>query len=356
MPIESDSLNNYILVVDDNPDNLLLIKLILERDGHQVHLVDNALTALDIVAHSPPNLIVLDVMMPFVDGYEMTRRIRQDFNLPFIPILLVTAHSESSLVKGLDGGADEFLRKPLQIDEIQARVRSLLRLKQTIDQRDNFVSCLTHDLRTPIVAANRMLTLLSQGVYGEATPAMKAALDNVMLSNDNLLEMLNNLLEVHCYEVGEKFLNLTNFNLQQLLEEIITQLLPLAQEKDLQLSFNSQGNLREIKGDRLELRRVFTNLINNAIQYTDRGSIEVSFAPTHLNHWLIITIQDTGIGIAPEIQSGIFKRFRQGNHDRAGKGLGLYLCSQIVQAHRGFIEVESQQNQGSVFTVRLPLS
>ncbi len=107
---------NYILAVDDIPDNLLLVQLALEQEGHQVILAHSGEAALKQIKQAPPSLILLDVMMPGIDGYEVTRRIRQDKSIPFIPILLVTAREESSLVAGLNAGADEFVRKPFQID------------------------------------------------------------------------------------------------------------------------------------------------------------------------------------------------------------------------------------------------
>ncbi len=357
---------NYILAVDDLPDNLFLIQLALEQEGHRVVLVNDGPTALAQIEHSPPDLVLLDVMMPGMDGYEVTRRIRQNPNLPFIPILLITAHDQSSVVEGLDAGADEFIRKPVQIDELQARVRSLLRLKQTIDQRENFVSCLTHDLRTPLVAADRMLSLIRQGVFGDVSPPMERALGTIVSSNQNLLQMLNNLLEVHCYEVGQKVLSKIAFNLRQLIEEVAAELAPLAAEKGLDLKLNLAGEVSEIVGDRLELRRVLTNLLGNGIKFTDAGFVEIrlSLSPNRETAkanqqpptWVVIEVQDTGVGISPEAHKTIFERFRQGNHKRSGHGLGLHLCQQIVQAHHGTIEVQSQVGQGTLFTVRLPLN
>lgn len=346
--------NSYILAVDDTPDNLFLIKLSLEQDGHEVVLVDNGPAALAQIRKSPPLLVLLDVMMPGMDGYEVTRRIRQDKNLPFIPILLITAHEQSSVVEGLDAGADEFIRKPVRVDELQARVRSLLRLKESIDQRENFVSCLTHDLRTPLVAANRVLVLLNQGVFGNTSPEMQKIFSDLASSNDNLLQMLNTLLEVHHYEVGQKLLSFIQFNLQELIEEVARELKPLAEEKGLDLKLDFGTEIKEITGDRLELRRVIANLISNAIKYTDTGWVEVRLRNSSKD-WVIIEVEDTGIGISESEQQSIFERYRQGKHKRSGKGLGLYLCQQIVHTHRGKIEVKSEPNKGTLFTVSLPV-
>jgi two-component system, sensor histidine kinase and response regulator len=346
------SKGSYILAVDDIPDNLLLVQLALEQEGHRVLLAHNGEAALKQIKQFPPNLILLDVMMPGMDGYEVTRRIRQDKNIPFIPILLVTAREESSVVEGLDAGADEFVRKPFQIEELQARVRSMLRLKETIDQRENFVSCLTHDLRTPLVAANRMLDLIRQNVFGNITGEQHEAIANIVSSNDNMLEMLNTLLETHHYELGQKTLNWISVDLGQLISEVVAELEPLARQKGLDLSYDQVEEVSEVKGDRLELRRVITNLIGNAIKFTDTGKVHVSLS--HYESRILVEVTDTGIGISPEDQTAVFQRYHQGNHRRAGKGLGLYLCQQIINAHQGELKVQSELGKETTFSFSLP--
>ena len=343
---------SYILAVDDIPDNLLLVQLALEQEGHHVVLAHNGETALKQIKKNPPSLILLDVMMPGMDGYEVTRRIRGDRNLPFIPILLVTAREESSLVQGLDAGADEFVRKPFQVEELQARVRSMLRFKETIDQRENFVSCLTHDLRTPLVAANRMLDLISQRAFGDVTAEQQEAIANIVSSNDNMLEMLNTLLETHHYELGQKTLSFMPVNLQQMIEEVVAELKPLASEKQIELLVSGTEQNSNVKGDRLELRRVVTNLVGNAIKFTDKGKVEVNLSQSGAE--VIVKVIDSGIGISPKDQVAVFQRYHQGNHRRSGKGLGLYLCQQIINAHNGELDVESTEGVGTTFTFSLP--
>ena len=168
MSLQSPPSDN-ILVVDDSPDNVFLIQTILEEEGYTVSTAKDGPSALADIEKSPPHIILLDVMMPGMDGFEVTHRIRQNTKLSFIPILLITAYDQPSVAQGLDMGADDFIRKPVEVDELLARVRALLRLKHSVDERDqiarqreDFVSRLTHDLRTPLVAADRMLLLLQQ--------------------------------------------------------------------------------------------------------------------------------------------------------------------------------------------------
>ncbi|MBD2576377.1 hybrid sensor histidine kinase/response regulator [Oscillatoria sp. FACHB-1406] len=346
-------MSNYILAVDDYPDNLLLVQLALEQEGHEVKLVESGAQALAQIEKAHPDLILLDVMMPGMDGYEVARRLRSNPRLPFIPILMITAHDQSSVVTGLDAGADEFIRKPFKVDELQARVRSLLRLKQSIDQRENFVHCLTHDLRTPLIAADRMLGLMRQGTFGEVSPEMRQALGSAISSNQNLLSMLNTLLEVYCYDVGKKVFSFIDFNLPELIEEVARELSPLAMEKGLDLRVEIEEEIDTVRGDRMELRRVLTNLIGNAIKFTDEGAIDLRLS--RRGEELILEVEDTGIGISENEKAKLFERFRQGNHLRSGSGLGLYLCNQIMQSHHGRIDVKSELGKGTLFSLYLPI-
>ncbi|MBK1987959.1 hybrid sensor histidine kinase/response regulator [Sphaerospermopsis aphanizomenoides BCCUSP55] len=355
-----------ILVVDDSPDNIFLVKTILEGEGYKISSVEDGASALTKLQTSAYDLVLLDLMMPEMDGYEVTRRIRNELNLQqYIPILLITAHDTPNVAKGLDLGADDFIRKPVSMDELLARVRSLLRLKQSIDERDeialqrqDFVSRLTHDLRTPLVAAERMLMLFQEGALGNLSPQMMEAIAVMARSNTNLLSMVNTLLEVYRFDAGRKNLVFQPVNLSQLLTEIAGELTPLAQAKSLPINLDFSANLKTttIQGDRLELHRLFTNLIGNAIKFTNSGSITIRIHDEpNLNDIITIEVADTGRGISPEEQSTLFERFRQGNHNHSGSGLGLYLSRRIVEAHQGKISINSELGKGSIFIVNLPL-
>lgn len=382
MSLDQTSRADRILVVDDSPDNLFLIQATLEDDGYQISLAEDGKTALALVERLLPDLILLDVMMPEMDGYEVTERIRQNPKLPYIPILLITAHERSSVVKGLDIGADDFIRKPVDIDELLARVRSLLRLKHSIDereqmvrQREDFVSRLTHDLRTPLVAADRMFLLFQQEAFGALPQEMHEAVDSMTRSNQKLLQMVNTLLEVYRHEAGCKTLIFNPVDLRELAEEVVQELKPLAEERGLKLTVAvEQGSEADaigqltttVMGDRLELHRVLTNLVGNAIKFTEQGGITIHITATSVGQpsnsakpqsaFVTVAVQDTGAGIPLEEQSTLFERFHSGEHKRSGSGLGLYLSRRIVESHQGTIEVRSQAGAGSVFTIRLPAS
>ncbi|MGB3138949.1 MAG: ATP-binding protein, partial [Nodosilinea sp.] len=362
--------------------------------------------ALDVLGQTPPDVILLDVMMPGLDGYAVTQRIRDNSALPYIPILLITAHDHSSLVQGLDVGADDFIRKPVDVNELRARVRSLLRLKRSIDaqstmirQRDDFVARLTHDLRTPLVAANRMLKLCQDDAFGLIPDDGKHAISTIVDSNSHLLGMVNTLLEVYRHEAGHKALTLSPVDLSKLVEVVVMELAPTAVERDVTCLFrradgahvaaaaDSAGALNGAKknispdaasgtaalrndtfvlGDHLELRRIVTNLLGNAIKFTDSGSVtatvgdtlhlppEVDTPGSNASGWVWVSVTDTGIGIPEVEQQAVFEWFRQGNQARAGHGLGLHLSQRIARLHGGTITLTSKVGHGSCFTLYLP--
>lgn len=356
-----------ILVVDDSPDNVLLVQSILEEEGYEIDVAEEGETAIEKVNATPPQLILLDVMMPGMDGFEVTERIRQEEDLPFIPILLITAYDQPSVAKGLDSGADDFIRKPVELEELLARVRSLLRLKHSVDERDeiarqraDFVSRLTHDLRTPLVAADRMLNLFQEGALGEMSPQMEEAVATMTRSNRNLLDMVNTLLEVYRFEAGRKVLNFATVDVKEIINEVIQELNPLAEEKGLslkKLDEIDENQSTQVEGDRLELRRVFTNLVGNAIKFTDEGTVEVRLKPSSeaTTPQLMIEVEDTGPGVSAEDQKTLFERFRKGKHRNSGSGLGLHLSQRILESHHGSITLDSEVGKGSTFTVKLPV-
>ncbi|MEM6839161.1 MAG: hybrid sensor histidine kinase/response regulator [Cyanobacteria bacterium P01_C01_bin.120] len=368
--------------MDDSVDNLFLIESILEGDEYELSFAESGQEALTNIQKSPPDLVLLDIMMPVMDGYEVTRRIRQCDNLPYIPVLLLTAHDHASLVKGLDAGADDFIRKPFDIEELQARVRSLLRMKAAMDaqahmirQRDDFVARLTHDLRTPLVAANRMLTFCRKGSFGPVAEDAKAAISATIQNNGQLLEMVNTLLEVYRHDAGHKSLTVIAVNLYDLAEAVVNELTPIAEAKQLQLHISGGSSQTivdkssfEIQGDVMELRRLLTNLIGNALKFTDEGCVSVELQQNHAvpssrtlennadsaKSWVALKVIDTGVGIAEADQAEIFEWFRQGKQRRSGSGLGLHLAGRIARMHGGCIDVDSALQEGSTFTLFLP--
>ncbi len=364
-----------ILVVDDAIDNQELIQAILKDEGYRISLASGGKEALAQIEASPPDLVLLDVMMPGMNGFEVTQRVCANPNLPYIPILLITAYNQLSVASGLNAGADDFIRKPVDPEELIARVRSLLRLKLSIDERDkiarqreDFVSRLTHDLRTPLVASDRVLSLLNEGALGELSQPVHQVISTMTRSNQNMLRLVNTLLDVYRYESGHKPLVLMPLNLRELVQEVVQELAPLASSKGLNLEIalreqtevteNSEDQPLPMMGDYLEIYRVITNIVGNAIKFTEQGHVKIYLSSSRFQDsdqdWVIAEVEDTGCGISLAEQATLFQGFYQARNGQSGTGLGLNLSYRIIEAHQGKISVTSKLNQGSLFTICFP--
>ncbi len=356
-----------ILVLDDKRSSFIVS--ILSLDGYSIHHFESGERALVELYENPPHLIVSKQLQLASTGQSLCQHVRDLKNFPYIPILLIADQAATDLVQSLDSGADDFLRQPIEVDELLARVRSLLRMKHSIDEREQitkvreeFLSRLTHDLRTPLVAADRMFSRLTQGKYGRLNPEVLDVLQSMQSNNQDLLQMTNTLLDIYRYEAGSKTLSFTIFNILELLKSIHQELLPLADSKNIYLKLNvdqaesatglSMTISWQICAVKLEIRRMLTNLISNAIQFTETGGVEVILQAQAEQYQ--IQINDTGCGIPTTDLPHIFDRFYQGKNCLSGYGLGLNLVQQIMTAHHGQIKVSSTPQHGSCFTLTLP--
>ena len=233
-------------------------------------------------------------------------------------------------------------------------IRNVTEQKKADKLRDDFIATLTHDLRTPLLAAIQTLTFLLDGAVGELDEQQKLLLSTMQKSNEDLLGLVNALLEVYKYDAEKLVLTKTNFNICNLVEQTYNELLPLAQSKNIDFSIDCDEKDIEINADRSELRRVICNLCGNAINYTQEGG-KVTITLKHESNDLIFSVSDNGPGIPEEDIPNMFQRFSQGTSKKrsTGTGLGLYLSRQIIESHGGKIWLESALNKGSEFSFLL---
>jgi len=254
----------------------------------------------------------------------------------------------------------ELANQRLQESHEQLRLQNQ-KLEEIALERQDFISHLTHDLRTPLVAADMMLKLFQKEIFCPLSLEMHEALIAMVRSNQVLMDIVNTLLEIHCYEAGSKAFTFIVCNLAEIVSEVVQELQPLSTEKGIILRLEAIPNQIKIMGDRLELRRMVTNLIGNSIKFTDIGYVEVNLetsknSPDRVDRKLVIfTVKDTGFGMSKADQLTLFQRFRKGSHKQSGSGLGLHLAQRIVNIHQGTINVSSELGKGSQFAVQIPL-
>ncbi len=229
-----------------------------------------------------------------------------------------------------------------------ANVTDSLMLQQ---QREDFVATLTHDLKTPVLATNRAVNFLLEGDFGAIPEQQKEILEMILQSNKALYALVQTLLDVYRFDSGVKELNMKSTNVASVVKQMLTELMPLAKEKGIELRADLPGEAHPVTCDEDEIRRVIQNLIDNSLKFTaSGGTIAVRMKQ---NGNTTITVSDTGKGVPEENKSKLFQRFWQaGSTGRyyASTGLGLYLCRRIVEAHGGRIWCESTLGKGSDFT------
>ncbi|MFM6324476.1 MAG: response regulator [Microcystis panniformis] len=343
-----------ILIVDDEEADRNTVRRLLKRSGIETEITEasNYEEAKEKMSNNLFDCVLIDYLLPDQDGLTLVREIRQQGVK--IPLIVLTGHgNEEIAVDMMKAGASDYMSKfrltPSRLNQAMQNALRIYEAEQEAaiakqekehlaKQKEDFIARMTHDLRTPLVSANRMLELFQEGLYGEMTAEMSRAIQVIIRSNKNLLEMVSNLLEVYFHENGEKKLNFTKLKIVDILEEVCQELATLAREKGLELSLNAE-NTEEISlnGDILELRRVFSNLISNGIKFTEQGYVKIHLIPaTEEDAFVTIVIEDTGMGIAAEELPRIFERLYSGSLENSTSGLGLYLSRRIIDAHRKF--------------------
>jgi len=346
-----------ILIVDDAIDTVELLRKRFHSEGYDTAEAYDGEEALKRVEEYNPDLIVLDVMMPKIDGYEVCRRLKTDENKKYIPVLMLTAKGEiESKVKGLEIGADDYLAKPFDYKELSARVKSLLTIKsarETLVEEEKSVALdkmmdeVAHEIRNPLVSIGGF----SKRVYDRLpeNDPNKKYLEMIMDEVSKLENMVKLLIELKTMTVC--YLGNTDIN------EVITEALASYEDE-----FASNGivvktqllnNLPFISGDKEQLKIAVSNLIKNSIEAMQESPKILTIATSVSDGRMIIEVSDTGKGIPKDKLKSIFHPFYTSKI--YGPGLGLTFTLKIVQQHGGNISVESEPGKGTTFTIRLPI-
>lgn len=371
-----------LLIVDDEERNIRLLKALLAPQNYNLREAMNGEEALLRIAEEPPDMILLDVMMPKINGFEVCRRLKQDEKTKTIPVILVTALSEKQhRVQALEAGADDFISKPVDQTELTVRVKSLLRIKSYQDEisdrlleiaaknarllelekvRDGLSHMIVHDLRNPLTAISTYLQLSSLDAENLSESQQKRV-DRCLFFCQELERMIQTLLDISKMEEGKMQLNREAIDLSEMVGEVLERFTPTGEERKIALSFSGNGDIPKIALDRSILKRVITNLVDNAIRYTPKGgAIAVSLDSAPWEEVVCLSVKDSGSGLPAEYHQKIFDKFEQvrlkKDGDRAGSsGLGLTFCKMAVEAHGGKIWVESEGlGKGCTFLIQLP--
>jgi signal transduction histidine kinase len=349
-----------ILVIDDEPDNFDVIETLLDNQDYQLHYAPSGQQAIHRLHTFQPDVILLDVMMPDLDGMEVCRRIKSDSQWQPVPIIMVTAlTAKEDLAECIAAGADDFISKPVNGIELRARVQAMLRMKQHYDNlqsllnlREDMVNMIVHDLRNPlssIVLSNEILQL-----PGLSPQQQQRKLDQITLASQQMQSLIDSLLIMAKLESGKMVLNYTELDLRALCISTLADFEAIALQKNLNLVSDLPPPGGMIKADAPIFRRVLDNLLSNAIKFSPSNS-QVTLKAEYLTAGAKLQVVDSGSGVPEKLRQSIFEKYEIGKRmpEVSQIGLGLAFCKMAIEAHHGTIRVEDNHPHGTIFTIFL---
>jgi signal transduction histidine kinase len=368
-----------ILVVDDTPANLKLLSGMLKENGYKVRPVPSGRLALKAAAKAAPDLILLDIDMPDLDGYETCKCFKQDPQLDAIPVIFISALSETlDKVKAFSVGGVDYITKPFQFEEVEARVETHLqlyrlqrdmkmknaelhenykKLQELEEMRDDLVHMIVHDMRSPLMGIATGLEMLLDDIGEQLLDDQQEDLVSAVDAANRLNEMASALLDVSKLESGKMDVQLQNVPIRGVVEEAARMLGATLKPFEFEIRDDGAEELQSYSCDPDLIRRVVYNLLGNAAKHTPAAgtiAVEIAFSEDGLD----VSIKDSGPGIPAEYQEHIFDKFGQVKGDGSSKkystGVGLTFCKLAIEAHSGEIGVTSEIGKGSDFWFRLP--
>lgn len=364
-----------IFIVDDMPANIGVLNNFLNSKGFTVLIAQDGQSALSKIERAQPDLILLDVMMDGMDGYETCRRLKANSATVDIPVIFTTALSDTlDKIQGLELGAVDYITKPFQQEEVLARINVHLNLRllqkqlesknaqltRALRLKDEFLANISHELRTPLNAMLGAAEILHEQIYGNLNDKQVYHLAMIENSGQHLLEIISDLLDLAQLEAERLNLDLSSIGLQDLAEELLAEFLPQAEKKQQSLLYIFDASCFSIYGDFNRIKQILSNLLNNAIKFTQKeGHIQLEISDAEQPEFLCISIRDNGPGIPPDQVASLFEAFVQldGSLSRLyeGTGLGLPLVEKLTRLHGGWINVETEEGKGACFKVFLPI-
>ena len=361
-----------ILIVDDVVSNVLLLKILLTNEKFQVCTANNGTTCIEMARKEHPDLILLDVMMPDISGFDTAVVLKKEEETKEIPIIFLTAlNTPADLVHGFQVGASDFLTKPFNKEELVMRVMQQIslvaakrilekqnaELRATLNNRDKMYSVIAHDLRSPMASIRMVLNLLVQTATPDVLgPELYTLLDQANRESEEVHDLLDNLLKWTKSQTGRLNVVTQDLDLNDIIPGVVDIFEMIAQTKHIKLDLQRTDQPLVVHADNDMLKTVVRNFMSNAIKFSPEDStIEILMGTE--GDFAKVSVRDHGVGIAADRIDTIFHKGETtyGTGGEEGSGLGLQLCQDFARKNGGDCTVESVEGQGSTFSVLIPL-
>jgi signal transduction histidine kinase len=372
-----------ILIVDDEERNIKLLKAMLMADDYQCFSAVGGNEALEAVNNIKPDLILLDIMMPGINGYEVCFRLKENEKTKMIPIIMVTSLNEKEdRIRSTNSGADDFISKPVDRFELLTRIKSLLRIKSYHDDlvesylkiaeknvklqdlekiKESLTHMIIHDLNSPLSTIMAALELIKMDMKNCSEDSLQI-IEQCFNSCSEMSLMIRSIIDIHKMEEGKLSLDKKLIRMDDLVNEVLVQFKKIADLEQISLSFSKNGRIPPIQVDGNLIKRVMANLLNNSLRHTPTGGkIEVTVDVIPEKGNVCVNVKDNGDGLTPECHKKIFEKFEQITLKKEGanlgtSGLGLNFCKLAIETHGGKIWVESKgEGMGCTFSFILPV-
>ena len=359
---EKDIITNYppltnskVLIADDNIMNITLLKETLEDTGAKLTCTESSQKALQIIGNEKFDLLLLDILMPNISGFELAEYARTSTPNNNTPIIFISAISGTeNILNGYQLGACSYIEKPFSPHIVKAQIYNLLKTEadkqQKEREKDSFVAALTHDLKNPILAEINALKYLSKDK--EYSSEM---VDGLLNSAKYMKHITDQILSHYKQEQTTLKLIKEEISLNKIILMSIEELKYLAVDKELEIRYNNVSENKAVPVDVIEIKRVINNLLSNAIEYSKNGS-QVDITLSNNSEFYKVTIKDYGTGIDLNKYDKVFEEYvsLSKEHKKIGFGLGLKISKNIIEAHDGSIKIKSEPNKGTEVSFTIP--
>lgn len=358
--------SKLIMIIDDNPLNLMVASKSLENLGFRTVISESGAEGIEKMYIEKPSLILLDIMMPEVDGYEVCRIIKNTENFKDIPIIFLTANSHTeNLVEGFNAGGSDYIVKPFKAEELQVRIKNHIELSESkrtildmIRSRDKLYSIIAHDIRSPLSGILQTIDAIDQGYIDPSGEDFKEIIHHLKKRTHETITLLTSLLQWTRLKADNMILDFNEVDLKQVVLSCVQLLEANAEDKKINIETNFE-DASLAWCDEVSVHTIIRNLLSNAIKFTAiNGCVSVSVKSDE--QYVLIYISDSGVGMSEENIDKIFLKnvhhTSSGTANEQGTGLGLMLVKDFVLKNRGGINAQSKEGVGTTITIKLPKS